>query len=144
MIVVLYPDDLVHNFKGNERKPNIEDFPAIKNATFGPFDVILYKNGKDEVMLKSAQEEIENTVKLEDINDRGLKSAMIMLPAHETDVRLALTSAVEEISDKIEKGEKWEEARMGILTHDNILNEEAALEAFRKGTFKAAWVLFHS
>lgn len=53
MVIVLYPDDLVYNFEGNKKRPALNDFPAIENIDFGPFDVILYKNGHDELTLKS-------------------------------------------------------------------------------------------
>ena len=55
MIVVLSPDDLVGDFKGNKKKPKLTDFPVLTNSAldsdaFGPHDVVIYRypEGDDE------------------------------------------------------------------------------------------------
>jgi hypothetical protein len=69
MIVSLSPDDLVYDFKGNRKKPKLEDFPALEGVTFGPLDVIIYKyQDKEEdatIILKgSCAEIVKSTTRL--------------------------------------------------------------------------------
>ena len=43
MIVVLSPDDLVGDFKGNKKKPKLGDFPTLEGAILSPFDTVIYR-----------------------------------------------------------------------------------------------------
>jgi hypothetical protein len=73
MIVSLSPDDLVYDFKGNRKKPKLEDFPVLEGVTFGPLDVIIYRyQDKDDevtVILKGPVTEIVKPLSEEDLND---------------------------------------------------------------------------
>lgn len=144
MVIILHPDDLAYDFEGDTKRPKLNDFPAIENIDFGPYDVILYKRGKDEIILKATTDPEATDISFDDFEGKGLRTAMIMLSPKAENVRLALTEAVAEIAEKIEKGEKWEEAKMGLVVGDDVEDEKAALEAFKSGNFQAAWVLFNT
>jgi hypothetical protein len=78
MIVILSPDDLVYDFKGNKKKPKLTDFPVIMTSAldsdaFGPDDVVIYRYegeyGEETVILKGPCEEVGEPFKevLEDL-----------------------------------------------------------------------------
>lgn len=71
MIVVLSPEDLVYDFKGDRKRPKLTDFPVLTNSAldsdaFGPDDVVVYRYegeyGEEKVILRSpCTEDLEDT-----------------------------------------------------------------------------------
>jgi hypothetical protein len=57
MIVVLYPEDLVYDFSGNKKKPDIKDFPALESTFFDAGDVVIYQYNNKQVILRGPIDE---------------------------------------------------------------------------------------
>ena len=57
MIVILYPGDLVHDFKGNKRKPTLKDFPSLDSEILGLSDVVLYQYNNEQIILRGPIDE---------------------------------------------------------------------------------------
>lgn len=64
MIVMLYPDDLVSDFAGNKRKPNLKDFPALDSDILSPFDTVVYNYNNTQIILKGPVNEDDANIKV--------------------------------------------------------------------------------
>jgi hypothetical protein len=55
MFIILYPEDLSQDFKGNKEKPKLGDFKQSVSYTLAPADVILYKYENQTLILKGPE-----------------------------------------------------------------------------------------
>lgn len=72
MIIVLTPDDLVYDFKGNRRKPKLTDFPAVDTDLLGPDDIMIYRyqdKGLEETLVLRGWLEESKSVKTAPYSD---------------------------------------------------------------------------
>jgi hypothetical protein len=72
MVIVLTPDDLVYDFKGNKRKPKLTDFPAVDTDILEPDDVMIYRyqdKGYEETLLLRGPLEVSKAVKAAPYSD---------------------------------------------------------------------------
>jgi hypothetical protein len=77
MIVALSPEDLVYDFKGNKRKPELKDFPALDRDILGPADVVIYRyQDKDEETTLILRGPLEESIP---IKERCSKGAFLSL-----------------------------------------------------------------
>jgi hypothetical protein len=61
MIIILYPEDLPEDFRGNKKKPKLNDFIGPGAIRMGsmlmkPLDVVLYSYEGETIILKEPEE----------------------------------------------------------------------------------------
>jgi hypothetical protein len=52
MLIIAYPDDLAHDYKGKVEDAKLNDFPVIENMPLGPFDCVILRYGSTTRILR--------------------------------------------------------------------------------------------